>query len=329
MQLRTHSWPWFLLLSAGCGYVGVDDLEQGQLGTDSNQSEGSGGKATEPSGGESGDGDASNSSGGSSSGGGSPETGGRDGSGGDPVGFGGEPVGTGGEWTNESEVWDDPNRTGCEPFCLEYNASFSTHFFFEQTQVPAPGVSDNGELFVSSDYSNWGERSLGVAFGDSPASAYIPIEIETGLGSWLHVRAWLYVPSNTITGDVGLLEFLSNDTTVARVETHPGSRLSASAPIDDATMMSKQGSYPLDEWFCLRAALRTDDADGSITVEAAEAVVTELASVDTRASVDANRVNFGVTRTGPHQGAGTIYWDSVAIDQDPVDCDTMTAPQSP
>jgi hypothetical protein len=369
----TRSLRWLLLgpLAIGCGYVGIEDLEQPTIPDHQTPGGSSGGKAGDGDGdGDSGDGDgdmslggAGDGSGGASSGagGGENSSGGREsgaggheasaggseagtggaetggsgpgsggadlGTGGADSGAGGSNLGTGGAWEPQDEVWSNPNRAGCWPFCaVQFNPSFETHYLFEQEVVPAPGVESEGELYVSDEYFNWGVSSLGVHFGESPAYAYIPTDIDAGINDWIYVRAYVRIPSDTITGDVGLLDFVAGDVPVALIATHPGARLSAAAPLEPNRVLSTTGAYPFDEWFCLRAAVLSSDVGGSVTVEADGDIVAELFGVDTRGLVNIDTVSFGVTSTGPFVTGGDIYWDSIVIDHEPVACNDMTVP---
>lgn len=367
MKKRPLHWLWLGPLVIGCGYVGVEELELEPLdgshlvqtssggktgdgdvgdgdmslggadGSSGGADPGSGGSEDSTGGGEQGAGGSDESSGGADSGTGGREmatggatigTGGADsGSGGSDAGTGGSNMGTGGAWEPQDEIWSDPNRTGCWPFCaLGFNPSFSTHFLFEQDVVPAPGVESGGELYVSSEYANWGVSSLGVHFGESPNYAYIPIEIDASLNKWIYVRAYVLIPSESITGDVGLFDFLSGDVSAALVATHPGARLSAAAPLVPTRILSTTDTYPFDDWFCLRVAVYSSDTAGSVTVEANGEVVAEILNADTRELVDIDSVRFGVTSTGPFVAGGDIYFDSLVIDQEPVACDDMTVP---
>lgn len=332
-RMKNTSIFWLLLcpIAIGCGHVGIDDLNHEQLDGPGQNGPDDGGKTGDGDGGE-GDmsfGGAMTGMGGIDPGAGGPPpaTGGSDsGSGGSDSSTGGSQLGTGGIWEADTETWTDPDRTGCWPFCEVANPSFSTHYLFEQPVVPAPGVESNGELSASTRYAHWGLRSLAVHVEPSPAHAYIPSSVLTDRDKMIYVRAWLYVPHDVVTGDVGLLEFLSGDIPAARVTTHPDARLSVEAPLAQARAMSETGTYPFDEWFCLRAAVHTDDRKGSVTVEASDVIVAEVVDADTRGLTDVNAVNFGITRTGPHQGAADIYWDSLVIDQEPVACDDMSIP---
>lgn len=315
MKRNSGRWLALLMTAVGCGHIGLEDLERGEGAGGAFNDTGSGGKT--------GDG----ALGGSMIGmGGMGTGGGVSGFGGEEPGAGGANAGTGGVWEPDVEIWTDPNRDGCWPFCPMINPSFSTHYLFEQAVVPAPGVESNGELFVATDYANWGASSLGVSFDEAPAHAYIPISIDTSVNGSIYVRAFLYIPSGVISGDVGLLEFLSGDTLAAAVKTHPAARLSAEAPIHQDRAMSATNTYPFDEWFCLRAAVHLDDVIGSVTVEAGDVVVAEILGADTRTLRNESSVHFGVTGTSPHQGAGQLYWDSLVIDQQPVACDDMSIP---
>lgn len=310
------------MTAIGCGHVGLDDLAQEDDDSTALDNTTSGGK--------SGDGDlggATNGSGGTVLGlGGAGAGGDLSGTGGTEAGSGGTDSSTGGVWEPDDESWTDPNRTGCWPFCPVVNSSFSTHYLFEQAVVPAPGVESNGELYVATDRANWGVSSLGVSFFEAPSHAYIPVTIDTSLAGSIYVRTWIYVPSGAITGDVGLLEFLNGETKVASVTTHPEARLSVETPLTRARAMSRVDTYPMNEWFCLRAAVHLSEFTGSVTAEASDIVVAEIVGADTRALTDDSSVHFGVTRTGAHQGPGQIYWDSIVIDQEPVACDDMSVP---
>lgn len=300
-------------MAISCGHVGLDELEGENRDSTTLDASSAGGKM--------GEGDLGGALIGLGGAGGDPS-----GSGGTLPGSGGSDTGTGGVWVPDDEIWTDPNRTGCWPFCPVVNSSFSTHYLFEQEVVPAPGVESNGELYVATDRANWGVSSLGVSFFEAPAHAYIPVTIDTSLAGSIYVRAWLSIPSGAVTGDVGLLEFLTGDTPVASVTTHPDARLSVETHLTRARAMSRADAYPFDEWFCLRAAVHLNDVTGSVTAEASDVVVAEIVGADTSGLLDESSVHFGVTKTGPHQGAGQIYWDSLVIDQEPVACDDLSVP---
>lgn len=314
-------------LAVGCGYAGIEDLSREQLGGPKPHGPSSGGKTGD---GDVGDGDSSLGGAPMDMGGANSGTGGTEAaSGGAEPGSGGAVTGTGGIWETDEPIWSDPNRSGCWPFCEVVNRSFSTHYLFEQPFVPAPGVESSGALSISTDYAHWGIGSLAVHVEGSPAHAFIPVNIVHGPSRGIFVRAWLYVPTDAITGDVGLLDFLSGSLPAGLVKTHPGARLSVEAPLSQKRAMSAAGIYPFDEWFCLRAAVYRHDLVGSVTVEANELVVAELVDADTRVPGgpgEVNTVNFGITSTGPHQVPGGIYWDSLVVDQEPVSCDDMTPP---
>ena len=323
-SFRPRILPLLSLSAIGCGYVGLDGLEHQELG---GLSDGSGG--TTAGDGDLGDGDVGDGDvgdGDDSVGGATMASGGSSvGAGGSDEGTGGGDDGSGGtnttseKWTAPEDVWSDPNRTGCAPFCQVYNPTYATHHMYEMQQLPDNTSSDNTTLSWVAEPKNWGAGALEVDFGGVDPSGVITSAFSTEL-DWVYMRAYLLVPAGTVSGDLGLAEFFSGDLVAARVSAHPDGRLSAEAPLHPERAMSAPGVFPQDEWFCLRIAVSSSEATGSVTVEAAGKIVAELTDVETRGLLDIDSVHYGVTGSGPFQGAGTIYWDSVIVDADPVDC---------
>lgn len=193
---------------------------------------------------------------------------------------------------------------------------------YESGELPGDSsTSDNANLYVQAGTAHQGLHSLVANIPEeSNGSATMTFDLSEDSLNKVYLRAWLYVPHDTLTGSVTLFSFESENDSLEYGIGSDGTTYVGLAS-SDASEPSAEGYFVAGEWFCFRAEAIINDVDGSVTVRVDDQISQTTPSGDTRPGDGILSFTYGIIETSFDQGATTVYFDDVAVDDQPIGCD--------
>lgn len=166
--------------------------------------------------------------------------------------------------------------------------------------------------------SRSGEHSIRFIQGSKNSEAYMALPIAPRMsGDRLHVRAWYYVPSDTVNGRVNLVS--SNGVTAPDVNLLPDGMVEIFLHAGDVRVSTSPQNYPYDRWFCLESGLLVDPTEGELHVSIGGQRVISVTGEDTTTD-SFEQALIGLTWVEMDQVGGVIYVDDIAVDYLPLPC---------
>jgi hypothetical protein len=192
---------------------------------------------------------------------------------------------------------------------------------YENGMLPGETSTSNGELFVQDEAAHGGLYSLVASVPSaSDASVTMTFDLSEHALTKVYLRAWVFVAGDSLTGWMTLFSFSSGEDSLDYGIDAEG-RTQVGLANGSTTYASATGFFETGTWFCYRADAVINDQDGSVVVRVGNETSLTTPGGDTRPGEGILSFTYGIIEQGDGQAGGTVYFDDVAVDDQPIGCD--------
>jgi hypothetical protein len=187
----------------------------------------------------------------------------------------------------------------------------------------APMIERSGQIERTSVRTHSGSGALHASSTAMMSVAVLSASFAPALSGALYLRAYLYVPANLPTETMNIL-FLGNEASGAAfsgidLNLQDGA-LQVYSSASDPQRQTGSLAIPRERWFCLRARIALDAADGAVQAYIDAALALDARGVDTLPSGGVQQLHAGIGWSSEQDAFFEIYFDDIVLDSVPVAC---------